>query len=357
MKCLTLKKPVTITGLSPIAFGQSPVAKEVFARQQVIEMRPLSLEEIKRTKSKNGTGWYWQTRNGTLVPIDMSMVHPAKEMRALGSPALKQHFLHYLYFERGNERLKCVEHILALKTLGLDGVIIKALNGSTWVPYDGRAKNVWEAIEPSLQYDSKLEPMTMQLHHTYEDIDPRFGWPRNVILNSNDGRDKLVVKVKIDYSMFGGEEIVERHVPVNDLSDMVDILYPRGLMRPWVEKRLQRFEAWGWPHAEHLLKSSEFVKETPDPFKSEIARHRTLDFLGSMSLLAEAGTHVAGIIDSDKGNHKTDLCFLQGVKPIARGMYPTLECLAPFEPSPTAPGRSSLWRAEVRSVSHHRQEL
>src|ERR1700733_8743313 len=157
MKRLTLKEPVTITGPSPVALG-------LFARQQGIEMRPLSLSETQRTRSKNGTGWYWKTSDGTLVPIDMSLVHEAKNARAAGPPAIQLHPHHYLYFQRGKERLNCVEHILALKTL-VDGVVIEALKGSTWVPYDGRAKMYWEAIQDHLEYDGHLKPMTMQLQH------------------------------------------------------------------------------------------------------------------------------------------------------------------------------------------------
>jgi hypothetical protein len=337
MKRLTLTAPVTITGPSPVALG-------LFARQQAIEMRPLSLSDMEKTRSKDGTGWYWQTGGGTLVPIDMSLVREAKAMRAEGSPTMNLHPRHYLYFQHGKERLNCVEHILALKTLGLDGVVIKALNGSHWVPYDGRAKMYWEAIENHLKYDGYLKPMAIQLHHTYQDIDPKRGWARHVTLNSMDRRNELVVKVGVDYLKFGGREVIERHFPVDDLSNMMDVLYSRPLLQPaWLERYLKKLH---WPHAENVLKPSEFMKENPDALKKEIALHRMLDLLGVIALLAESGAYVAGSLDTDMGNHATDLGFLEKLKPVARQMYPDLECLA--EPPPAAPKRFFLWRPVAR---------
>ncbi len=351
MKRLTLKDSVTITGPSAVAFG-------LFAKQQVIEMRPLSLSEMQGTKSKNGTGWYWKTSDGTLVPIDMSMVREAQETRAKKSPAIKLHPWHYLYFQYGKERLNGVEHILALKTFGLDGVVIEALKGSDWVPYDGRAKMYWKAIRNHLKYDGHLMPMAMQLQHTYEDRHPKFGWARSVTLNSKDERDELAVKVTVDYPRLGGEEIIEHRFPADDWSNMADIFNSRPLLQPVHEAISPLIKALGWPHAENLLKSSDFNKENPEPFKREITLHRMLDLLGPMALLAEAGTYVTGRIETDKGNHETDIRFLRQLKPIARQMYPDLECLAPIEPSVAAPDHSFLWRAVVRkSVPHYRQEL
>jgi hypothetical protein len=325
MRRLTLKEPVSIKGTSPIALGSGP---------QGIEMRPLSLSDGQKTKSKNGTGWYWETSDGTLVPIDMSMVHETEETLGGGLPAIKLHPRHYLYFQKGNERLNCVEHILALKTLGLDGVVIKALNDSTWVPYDGRAKMYWEAIESHLKYDGVLKPSALQVKDTYTDIDKKHGWTRSVTLDSSHGRDELVVKVRVDYKNFGGEKIIERRFPIDDPSSMVDVLFSRSLMQPrWLESLLPLIKEMGWPHADNLLKPSEFDPQNPEPYLNEIALHRMLDFLGAMALLAEAGTFVSGGLETNRGNHFTDLAFLRQLKATAREMCPDMESLAPLGPA------------------------
>jgi hypothetical protein len=82
-----------------------------------------------------------------------------------------------------------------------------------------------------------------------------------------------------------------------------------------------------------------------------------LDLLGAMALLAESGSHVAGSIDTNKGNHSTDLHFLQKLKPLAHQMYPDLEFLA--EPSPTVPNSFFFFRFTMarRSASYDRPEL
>lgn len=347
MKRLALKDSVTITGSSPVALG-------LFAKKQAIEMRPLSLAETQITRSKNETGWYWKTTDGALVPIDMSLVREAREMRAERSSELRLHPRHYLYFQHGKDRLNCVEHILALKLLGLDGVVIEAHKGTTWVPYDGRAKMYWEAIQDHLKYDGRLEPMAIRLSHAYEDIAPKFGWTRSVAFSNEGESTGLVAKVIVDYSMFGGKEVVERYSDVADPSKMADVLCSRPLLQPlWLESNLPLMKAIGWPHADNLLKRSEFNEENPKPFLHEIALHRMLDLFGAVAVLAEAGTYVTGSIVTDKGNHGTDLLFLQQVKTKARDLFPDLEFLAPLKPSRAEPKHHFLWVAGADKSAKH----
>lgn len=338
MKRLTLKEPVTIVGSSALALGTltklpsepsnlSPSVLGPFAREQGIELRPISLEEIQKTRYKNGMGWYWETKDGTFVPIDLSLIHETKIKCERTAQIKLNGLLHYLYLQRGDEKLHCVEHLLFLKALGMDGVVIKAIGDSTWVPYDGRSKMLWEAVEDHLIENGDLKPMPLPLHETYEVPEKKFGWKRGISLDGTKEKDCLVVKVTLDYKRYGGKTTIERRF--TDPLEMEDVLFSRTLLaQPIVTEMFPFFKAIGWPHMENIQRQREFDPQNPKPYVNNMALHRTLDFAGAMSIMAEAGTCITGHLHSDKGNHKSDLLFLQKVKASARAMYPHLESLA-----------------------------
>jgi hypothetical protein len=148
----------------------------------------------------------------------------------------------------------------------------------------------------------------------------------------------------VDYQYFGGKKIVKCQIPEGNASEMIDVLSSRGVMQPWTESRLGFLKWLGWPHEGNLLKQSEFIKENPAPYLEQIARHRMLDFLGALSVLAPFGTYPVGDIKTDKGNHRTDLFFLKEMKGILRRMCPGL---LPSEPPPVAPASPLFRRAGV----------
>jgi len=255
-------------------------------------------------------------------------VRGADEMPAEDVPSIALDQNHFLYFKYGKERLNCVEHLLALKAFGLDGVVIRALHSSTWVPYDGRAKIFWEELEDKLKIDGNLAPMTMAVDYSLEDKHPKFGWTRSTSLDSTEKRNALSISATIDYSMFGGKQTIKQTFPDDITSELTNILCARGLLQPpWLEKRVPFLRALGWPHAENFLMPSAYA-ENPQKFMAELLRHRLLDALGCLGLMAEAGTCLVGTINLDKGNHATDLSFLKALKPIAHKKHPGLSCLA-----------------------------
>ena len=289
---LRLKDPVLIEGTGP--FGS-------LGGKAGIWLRPA-----------NKPGWFWKKKDGTRVPIDMSMIREG---------TFDVHRRHYLYFQHGAEKLLVVEHLLALRFLGIDAVEIEVAQGAgEWVPYGGNANLYWEKIERHVKYDGVLKPSKLRTSNSYTATDKE-GRIRTVHLDTtNPEKPEFIVTVKIDYPRFKGNlpegthEITHRF-PLGQPSDMADVVASRPLLQPsWLEPVLKMaYSAGIWPHFDQVLKRSEFDPNDPTPYLREIALHRLLDLLGSLAVTMDAGEYHTGSVSSERGGHSVDVELLKKV--------------------------------------------
>jgi UDP-3-O-acyl-N-acetylglucosamine deacetylase len=257
-------------------------------------------------------GWFWKKKDGTKIPIDLNMVKEG---------GFDVHPRHYLYFQDGKEKLLVVEHLLALRFLGLDAVEIEVAEGAgDWVPYDGSAELYWQKIEKHLKYDGVLKPSVLHTSDSYTTTDEN-GVERTVRLDTTNPKNpEFVVNVKIDYPRFGGalpdgkQEITQRF-PLHDPTAMLDVIQSRPLLQPaWLEPMLRMAYKGGiWPHFNQVLKQSEFDPNDPTPYLREVARHRMLDFLAALAMTMNAGEYLTGSASSERAGHATDVALLKKV--------------------------------------------
>lgn len=288
---LTLSDPVTITGTGPLGFDG----------QAQITLSPT-----------DKPGWFWKTQSGEYIEINLAMLKRGN---------FDVDSKHFLYFEHNGEKLKIVEHLLPLRFLGLDSVVIEAPTADAWVPYDGGGELYWESIEKKIRYDGFLEPLKRGADLSYSCDGGPNGSQRTLKYEENpDGTGQLQVTVVIDYPKFQGDDesgkhTIERTFPVGNPNEMHDIIVAPPLLKPeWLENVVKVVAklGWEWPHIGKVLTSSDFDPQNPEPYLRQIALHRMLDLLGAYAVATEeGGKYLTGYLHSVAGNHASDISSLK----------------------------------------------
>jgi UDP-3-O-acyl-N-acetylglucosamine deacetylase len=277
---LVLKESVTIQG------KDGKEATDVFGRKSKLTLHP-----------HFEPGWFWKV-NGEIVPIKMNML---------------KYGMHFLYLEHNGKRINVVEHLLPLRFLGLDSVVIEQ-EGSSFIPYEGGANNFWEAVEPKLKYDGYLTPVKKQIQAkvVYEGKLRRKVAVDNSIVLDKDGTkilpSDLVVTSHVDYKHLGGSFKLEKIFPNISPDFLKELVNSRPAGRGHLQQKLLGYAGrfLNWPH---VGKQNILDDKTRDPEEilREVATHRMLDFLGAMALIPDPGEYLLGTLFSSCGNHQIDV--------------------------------------------------
>jgi UDP-3-O-acyl-N-acetylglucosamine deacetylase len=259
MKKLRLNESVTVKGY------------DLFGRKSSITFRP-----------SEQPGWWWDN-NGKVIPIDRKIVKLKKNQ---------------LILEKNGQKLHTIEHILVLRWLGLDGVIIQS---DSWPPYHGRPQEIWDSLKP------KTSPVAEEVKWGQHLCFKHVHHDDNRTVQFCPGLSKgLSLKIICDFPKFGrrekwfmisqeGDPILEkclgaRALACNSRSIIIQsisgFLYHLGLWR--------HHHCLAWPNIrqESLL--------------DELVSHRLIDLLGALAMLNKNWLP-AGIIISHKGGHALDL--------------------------------------------------
>jgi hypothetical protein len=231
-------------------------------------------------------GWFWHV-GGKDVPIGPSCVHADRRC---------------LVLRHDGHRLYVFEHLGALRAMGLDGVRIAA--ATSWLPYDGRALQYWNALPQATAECEPLRPMSRPLHESVQRND---GIPRRLDVKLGTG-DALKVTVRVAYPKWG-ERTVTRSFPDERGGGWDDIISARPLAKPpWLRAAARAAALLGWPHYDNVLWPQD---AEPEALLEELAHHRILDLLGALATILRPGKYLTGEIATDLADHATDVALLR----------------------------------------------
>jgi UDP-3-O-acyl-N-acetylglucosamine deacetylase len=253
-----LTRPVTVTGYAFPSF--------LFRKRAEVTLVPVE------------TGWFWNS-----VPITQKLLRLQTRSIAL---------------VHGNDTLNIVEHLLALRMSGLDGVDIRC-NGE--LPYDGCAKLFWNNVLGSRVRDGSLR--LYRPKKTVSDaLISNIEFPRYVTFTPGES-ETLEFRIHIDYPGLGPYDHPPWTLDSGSFADIIDAKSP-GLppaLRPLVRIAGGLLR---WPHREAFTWQQEGSRwETHVLF----AQHRILDICGALGGITPQGGMLAGVITSWCGGHAYDL--------------------------------------------------
>lgn len=270
MKKLVLSCDVSISG------------KDIFGRKSHLTFSP--------TKKP---GWWWQYRQD--------------EEPLLITPDLLQaarHRVRLIHREPRNGKpyiFECCEHILSLRWLGLDGVVLHS--EENWPPYFGSPYGYWRYLQnhctESTEIFSWVTPRSPVTGVYYRNVER---WTRIIRQDT----PLLKVHIHIDYPQLG-QYAFDWHN---------DIFHPS-----WLSARTQGWPAWWryplrmlpkslWPHYNEILwPRISNRQETLNSF----ALHRLVDLLGALSI-AHPTCLVAAHVTSHHSGHRADVAAVQSLK-------------------------------------------
>ncbi len=285
----------------------------------------MSVLELSPTKA--GSGWFWRTQDGALIPI-------TPELMRVGNHCVQ---LEVRYEDESGlfgDRVLTLnefEHIGALRAAGLEGVIVEvgSTHGETWPPYFGGAWRLWEEVKKVMAQDGELEPWRPGKnaeHSTHNNM-------RRVRYERRPLQDHLTLSVHINYEDLGGGGDTVFYPQCVPTPTFEDIMAARTLGWPkhrwWLSKAAPvlnpfMFLATGrrWVHHKHVLwpqehNSQDVIERT--------ARHRMQDMLGVYAFAAPMGHHLTGYLYNYCGGHAYDI-------PIAQEMYRNRNVVALQQP-------------------------
>ena len=267
MKRYILTKAVTIRGYAFPSFPRKRPAQVVLS--------PVAM------------GWFW---NG--VPITNKLLQLRKRRIA---------------FKKGEDTLDIVEHLLALRMSGLDGVDIRC-DGE--LPFDGCAAQFWGAVYPAMTSDGIFPRYTVRKICTATPRNHK-KFPRHVIFEPlKDGEEPaLTLKIHIDYPGLGPYD----YEWSPDCDSFADIAYAKSPGWPPILRPLLKIGggAFGWPHNNDFSWHRELP---PEEACLQFAKHRTIDISGGLAAIVPPGGMIAGTIRSHCAGHACDLSLNQDVE-------------------------------------------
>jgi hypothetical protein len=273
-----LRQAVTVTGKPVFGFGKAFVTID---------------------KPQHGYPYSWfLDYGGQLIPITAENVVASTRFHNLairnpGNP--NGHVAHVL------------EHLLPLKAAGLLGATIRC---SHCLPYSGSMQPVLNRVlEASDLFDEAVPVRTVGKKYRWEYPQPR-GAENGVgfteIEPSTDGQ--LVLDLTIHYP---GQPKTQKIYPFPDLDTMQRI--SGACAQGWPPKLYGLSKVAGylglWAHHNHVS----WMQDHGIPVRQNWLRHRCLDVLGAVSLLAD-GFWFAGIVTSVCSGHVADLMVCKEIE-------------------------------------------
>jgi hypothetical protein len=259
MDLLRLTRPVAVSG------------RDMLGRKAQIRFLPLDMY-----------GWHWKCGN-QVVPI-------TSDIASSNSRRITLQYKGHL--------LEIYEHIGVLRWTGLDGV---AIESARMPPYFGRARELWQALEPFCKKTGEKIPW-IQLCGDYSGTACVNG--RNVTLSP--GGNGLTIKIFIDFKDLGEKtSTYGLPMPLGEIFEARTLGWPSCLYYP-----SKLVGLLGWPHNG----KAEWAQENSrQELLEKIALHRAGDLLGALSLI----THdrlVSGKVISLKGGHKLDIGMIKKIR-------------------------------------------
>ncbi len=213
-------------------------------------------------------------------------------------------FLRHLRLRHGRKLARIIDHVLALRFLGLDCVCIVIERGSR-VPYFGNGMPYLRSVLDALQPDGYLQRCTL----TNTAI-PRIKNPRKLLVFEPRSDERLQIKVGIDYGndkrIFSGEH---RYV-VNE-ETILECAEAKGLGEyEWTKLLIEWLHGMRWPHANEFVWRGQI---DPQVLGKTLARHRVWDLLGALSVSVPAGCMPEGSITTTLAGHTEDLLLNRAI--------------------------------------------
>jgi hypothetical protein len=230
-------------------------------------------------------GWHWMCGN-KLVPINSKLVICDRKRIAL---------------RYGKHRLQIYEHIGALRFTGLDFI---AVQSSEWSPYFGRVLELWEALKPFCIDTEEKIPWVRLKNKVSASILGRNGNYRSVSLSPME--NKLEMEVIADFRKFGRSTFEFKYpYPLEDVFQAYTLGWPPYLHD--ISEILSEVKIW--KHHNHMV----WLKNDPSSVIRETARHRAVDILGTISLVAHDALP-SGKLVSFRGSHKLDMRVMSKIE-------------------------------------------
>ena len=190
------------------------------------------------------------------------------------------------------------EHLLALR-FAVDGIrIVPSLAG---LPYSGDGFIFWKHIRSRIHQAGALVPCTVNA-----EVEGDSG-PGRVVCFTPWDKEYLELKIYIDYAGVGSG-CFEWRFPENDIDKLATAKSP-GWPLSW-RKWARMAKTCGIGPGEKAFHWSD-GSEAPNVVLESYARHRALDLLGALAVLAPPGQFLVGKVCSHCAGHKADVMMIR----------------------------------------------
>jgi UDP-3-O-acyl-N-acetylglucosamine deacetylase len=260
-----------------------------------------------------------------LAPCDQRGIHlrlPNGTIVPLGAMTLSVNRLfRFLTLRHGRHVLRIPEHLLGLiYALGLDAVSI-ALDGFR-LPYDGRAKLYWDAINDQRRHAGPLDWFTPAAPLK---IAVAAGRAIELIPAARGDR-RFAFEIEVGYPELGTK--VLRGI-VGEESDLERLFTARPYWNTQLRRRVARWArrlGWpqgdigAWPVNDDPLNDGAASgggapsAEAKARVLDELCWHRLLDMLGMFAAAMPPGGRIAGTVVTRRVGHAADVALLQEMK-------------------------------------------
>lgn len=204
----------------------------------------------------------------------------------------------------GTHSLEIIEHILPLRWFGVLGLIIE---GSGWPPYFGRAWEFYDGIHSSLEKTGqKILWITTRCPIAFSHRDALGGMSAFTPSTS----PGLHIKIVVNFPDLGQYELL-RSIP-EDLHQIKKDMeaYTPGMPHWAYYPSLFGKKLRVWKHHDEIAWSHSL---TPELALQEFAKHRLIDFLGTLALVNPVRL-LAGSVESVHGGHESDLRLVREIQ-------------------------------------------
>jgi UDP-3-O-acyl-N-acetylglucosamine deacetylase len=267
--------------------------------------------ELTRPVVVTGASFIGRDARCVLEPIAQRGVHvrlPHGEIVQLGAMTLGvNRQLRYLTLACRGHVLRIPEHLLGLIfALGLDGFVI-ALEDFR-LPYDGRAKIFWDALEEARRHAGPLEWFTPPAPLTVSAAADRY----IKLVPAAAGSRQLSFEINVGYPELG--ETTLRGI-VGEEADHERLASARAYWRTKTRRAVARIaRGFGWPHDDIGVWPNSDMASDKAIVLDELCWHRLLDMLGMFAALMPPGGRIAGSVVTRRVGHAADIALMQQVK-------------------------------------------
>jgi UDP-3-O-acyl-N-acetylglucosamine deacetylase len=218
--------------------------------------------------------------------------------------------LRFLTLGWGKSILRIPEHLLGvIFNLGLDGVRIVAPHRR--LPYDGRARQFWEAISPALRQSGELDWVTVPAP-----LEVTASPGRSIkLFPAEPGCRSFAFDINVGYPELG-------EVTLRGIAGEPGQSETMASARPYLGgRRVQAIAAFanlcGWPHGAFVVQLRSDTDDAKTALLEELCWHRLLDMLGSFMAVCPPGGRLAGSIVTRRVGHAVDVELMRQIKKTA----------------------------------------